>query len=333
MNRFQFAAASFSLAAAPALMAQGFMTGFETPTYTGSAAGTGIAGQDSWFIPAVAGSIDGLVMTYAGNAFGLPVNPSGGGEQLLVSRSNGGTAFARSQREGMTFDTVSEFCYDVAGAFNGTPPSAQNLGSFSLQPLPNPAIPTSKGLIQLNTWVDVNNPTSWSVSYLAYDAGGVLFAGSGQFAGPEWQNLPLNHWFRVCTTIDFSLNMVTSVSITDLTTNITASAAPINWFLGGGQNSTLPVPTGVRFFAGGAAGNIMAWDNANFGVELPPPCPADFNDSGSVTSADITSFLSAWFADVLNGTTVADFNESGGTTSADITAFLAAWFEAIANGC
>ncbi|MBC7835267.1 MAG: right-handed parallel beta-helix repeat-containing protein [Phycisphaerales bacterium] len=65
----------------------------------------------------------------------------------------------------------------------------------------------------------------------------------------------------------------------------------------------------------------------------PPPCPADFNNSGSVTSADITSFLGAWFADLLGGTLIADFNDSGATTSADITAFLSAWFDALANGC
>ncbi|MBC7836037.1 MAG: hypothetical protein H7Y88_13200 [Phycisphaerales bacterium] len=61
-------------------------------------------------------------------------------------------------------------------------------------------------------------------------------------------------------------------------------------------------------------------------------CPADFNQSGAVTSSDITSFLSAWFADLAGGTTNADFNDSGATTSADITAFLGAWFTAIAQG-
>ncbi|MBC7835280.1 MAG: hypothetical protein H7Y88_09305 [Phycisphaerales bacterium] len=74
-------------------------------------------------------------------------------------------------------------------------------------------------------------------------------------------------------------------------------------------------------------------DIASIVVDLAPPCPADFNDSGTVTSADITSFLAAWFSDLTDGTTVADFNQSGGTTSADITAFLSSWFEAIATGC
>ncbi|MBC7835268.1 MAG: hypothetical protein H7Y88_09240 [Phycisphaerales bacterium] len=74
-------------------------------------------------------------------------------------------------------------------------------------------------------------------------------------------------------------------------------------------------------------------DFASVVVALPPPCAADWNDSGAVTSADITAFLGDWFADLSGGTNVADFNESGATTSADITAFLGAWFEALANGC
>ncbi|MBC7833606.1 MAG: choice-of-anchor J domain-containing protein [Phycisphaerales bacterium] len=64
-----------------------------------------------------------------------------------------------------------------------------------------------------------------------------------------------------------------------------------------------------------------------------PPCPADFNHDGSATSADITSFLSAWFGDLSGGTLTADFNLDGATSSADITAFLGAWFAALAGGC
>ncbi|HYE02022.1 MAG TPA: hypothetical protein VD963_02175 [Phycisphaerales bacterium] len=62
-------------------------------------------------------------------------------------------------------------------------------------------------------------------------------------------------------------------------------------------------------------------------------CPADFGGDGSVTTADVSAFLSAWFADVANGSLDADFDDSGLTTTADITAFLGAWFGAIAGGC
>ncbi|MBC7834816.1 MAG: hypothetical protein H7Y88_06920 [Phycisphaerales bacterium] len=66
---------------------------------------------------------------------------------------------------------------------------------------------------------------------------------------------------------------------------------------------------------------------------IPEECPADFNGDTLITSADITSFLSAWFSDIANGTIVADYNDSGTTTSADITAFLAGWFEGLVTGC
>ncbi|MBC7833872.1 MAG: hypothetical protein H7Y88_02080 [Phycisphaerales bacterium] len=68
-------------------------------------------------------------------------------------------------------------------------------------------------------------------------------------------------------------------------------------------------------------------------IVTPCACPADFNDSGAMTSADITAFLSAWFQDLANGTLAADFNQSGATTSADITAFLSAWFAALQGAC
>ncbi|MBC7835492.1 MAG: immunoglobulin domain-containing protein [Phycisphaerales bacterium] len=67
-------------------------------------------------------------------------------------------------------------------------------------------------------------------------------------------------------------------------------------------------------------------------VQLIVPCPADFNNSGSVTSADITAFLSAWFSDLTNGTLLADMNNDNMVTSADITTFLAVWFGAIGGG-
>ncbi|HYE02873.1 MAG TPA: hypothetical protein VD963_06525 [Phycisphaerales bacterium] len=64
----------------------------------------------------------------------------------------------------------------------------------------------------------------------------------------------------------------------------------------------------------------------------PPPCPADFDDNGSVGTSDISAFLAAWFGDIANNTLNADFNNSGTVTTADITAFLGAWFSAIAGG-
>ncbi|HYE02993.1 MAG TPA: VCBS repeat-containing protein [Phycisphaerales bacterium] len=63
-----------------------------------------------------------------------------------------------------------------------------------------------------------------------------------------------------------------------------------------------------------------------------PPCPADRNGDGQVTTADISTFLSQWFSDIANGTLVADFNQSGTVTTADVSAFLNAWFTAVSGG-
>ncbi|HYE03202.1 MAG TPA: hypothetical protein VD963_08195 [Phycisphaerales bacterium] len=66
---------------------------------------------------------------------------------------------------------------------------------------------------------------------------------------------------------------------------------------------------------------------------LAGACSADFDASGTVTTADITAFLGAWFADLAAGGTVADFDLSGATNTADISMFLSAWFAAVAGGC
>ena len=50
-------------------------------------------------------------------------------------------------------------------------------------------------------------------------------------------------------------------------------------------------------------------------------CPADYNNSGGLTTQDIFDFLNAWFA--LD--TRADFNRSGGLDVPDIFDFLNAW--------
>lgn len=53
-----------------------------------------------------------------------------------------------------------------------------------------------------------------------------------------------------------------------------------------------------------------------------PPCPADFNQSGSITVQDIFDFLIAYFANDPQ----ADFNGVGGITVQDIFDYLAAYF-------
>ncbi|HYE03515.1 MAG TPA: S8 family serine peptidase [Phycisphaerales bacterium] len=73
--------------------------------------------------------------------------------------------------------------------------------------------------------------------------------------------------------------------------------------------------------------------NGNSTPDSCEPCIADVNLDGDVTSADISTLLGRWFADLAGGTRTADFNDDNAVTTADITAFLGAWFAGIQNGC
>ncbi|MBY0396477.1 MAG: proprotein convertase P-domain-containing protein, partial [Thermoleophilia bacterium] len=68
----------------------------------------------------------------------------------------------------------------------------------------------------------------------------------------------------------------------------------------------------------GLTGTLASWRLIVIGA--PPPCPVDYDASGTRTVADIFSFLSAWFAGL------GDFNLDGATAVDDIFAFLSAWF-------
>lgn len=216
-----------------------------------SPAGVIMTGQDGWTLPS---GIDWKVYTYAGNALALPQNLTGG-SKFVGGTSLGGTDLARAQHD-IAFGAIPQWQagYDFAATYLGTPPSAQNLGSFSLQPAPN-------DYIHLAAWVDPATPTSFNFDYLAYDAGGTQFPAPGASPGPAWDNLALNHWYRAWEVFDFAINQIIEVGIRDLTTGSQVVVNPVGWYLEGGTGGSTAPSTAIRFFAGGAAGNTFAFDN------------------------------------------------------------------------
>lgn len=250
---------SITLAAALPAAASALLIPFEAPDYVGTTSGVVLTGQQGWYLP-VSGSTDYFVYVYQGNSLAIPQNPFGG-QQFVAGISQGGTAFARAQRDhDFSGPRTWTYTYDVCTQFRGQLPATQNLGSFSLQDSVS-----AKSFIQLFTWDDLNTATTFSASYLVYTDQGTQTPQPGLFPSNDWRNLPVNHWYRIATTVDFPTNRVVAVSLIDLSTGRRSAfypTDPTTWYLNNGPNSTLPLPTAYRFFSGGTtAGNTLAWDN------------------------------------------------------------------------
>lgn len=242
----------------------GFVTGFESGTYNGSPNGVMLNGQDLFYQP-VEGSDSHLVYTYAGNVLGFPQNPTGG-EQFAGATGHGGGVFARSQRDVSYGDGTGlwSFSFDIAAKYIGELPSAQNLGSFSTQ-----VFPVEATAIALARWTDPNTAANWNADYVWFDAGGTQL--TEEVSDPGFQNLQTDHWYRWSTTFDFDSNLITEVSITDLTTNETFTNNPVGRYLLGGAGGA-EIPTGFRLFAGasGVDGNTLGFDNVMINA-VPAP--------------------------------------------------------------
>lgn len=256
---------------------------FEAPTYSAfnGLPGSGdLNGQDGWYTPD-SGGTSFRVYSYADNELGLPGNPNGGGQ--FAGLSGPGTSFGRSQRSvDFSGASVWTFSYDVAHAFNGTLPATQNLGSLSTQIAPTGA---HRQLIALHTWSDLNTAENWNAGFNVFDADGAALG--TQNPGEAWNNLLLNNWYRESFTLDLASNRVLSVSLTDLSTDVTNSFAPTDWYLAGGATGGgLPLPTEIRLFAGGGTpGNISGWDNISM-TAVPEPGSATF-----LLSAGLLGFM------------------------------------------
>ncbi|GMU80531.1 MAG: hypothetical protein AMXMBFR47_04020 [Planctomycetota bacterium] len=320
-----------AIAAAPAALAQ-YSTGFEAPVYSGDADGEALTngfggppGVDNWYNP-VTGTTDFRMYTYLGNTLNIPPNPRGCNQFVAGRREDVTTFCARAQRN-VDFSSagVWEAEYDVCALFTGTLPTAQNIGSWSMQDSL-----TSRFFQSIWVWTDIATGTNWNGQYNAYNSTGA--ATNFLSPGPEWNNLNVNQWYRMRQRWNFTTNQILEVSITDLDTGITTTVNPTDWWLTGGSTPTLPLPTGTRLFVGGGtcaagtggAGNVMAFDNFRIAPVGAAPCPGDINGDLTVDITDLAILLSAYGSTACESgyNAAADSDGDGDVDLADLASLL-----------
>ncbi len=234
--------------------AQGYTTNFET--FVATPAGTPCAGQDGFYVPAVAGSIDGAIYTYAGNTIGVTPNAVGGAN-FYAGVSAGGTAFARAQRA-ITFPAGRiHIAFDVQCNFLGAVVPVNNIGSFSFQPS---TASTYVNLLAAWPVGVVFPPTTWNANVVAGTATPPTTA-TTVLPDPAFQGLALGVWHRWGVTVDLAAGVHVDFRITNGVTGITTVYTPAVPLLLPSVLVPGP-PTDFRLFAGGTtAGNLFAVDN------------------------------------------------------------------------
>lgn len=115
-----------------------------------------------------------------------------------------------------------------------------------------------------------------------------------------------------------------------------AAQLQVDWYTidgGGGTSSGGGLTLSGTFGqpdAGGASGGAIEM-RCGFWAAIPG-CRVDLDSDGQVTSADLATCVSLWFASVQAGTLEADFDGNGAVTPADVGLFVQAWFAALSTG-
>jgi len=93
---------------------------------------------------------------------------------------------------------------------------------------------------------------------------------------------------------DFDAAQILEVSIRDITAGgptTTNDFTSLGWYLRGGPNSTDPLPTDIRVFAGGAD-DVSGWDNLRvYKVTTGPSCYANCDQSTAVPFLNVNDFI------------------------------------------
>ena len=243
-----------------------YSTGFENSDgyTTGS-----VIGQNGWYLP-VTGSTPASVEAYSGNSGGFVADPNGGSQ--FLEEANNGAALARASHA-VNFSSGANWSVSMDLAVNSTTASGQtagtNVGSLSLE-----TYGTDDSFISENVWDNATTRTSWGLQLETANAAGVA---SGLVSpGSQFDKLLVNHWYRETLDFSFTTNLVTYLSLTDLSNSNTVSMNLTGDYLSGGATSTLALPSGIRLFGGGnnINGNQMGWDNVSVQPQaVPEPAP------------------------------------------------------------
>ena len=227
-------------------------------------------GCDLWYTPPsylVPNSAPATVYPYSFiESYGVAADPRGGNNLLILSgngNSQIGTVTYDRAQHGFNFSGASEWAvgYDISVVNVNNPGNSDDayyIGGFSIMSTNGGA-----SLIVDDAWDNSSTDSTWSSIYWDYDAQGNL---DGVVA---WTGLAQNHWYSESTVFDTNSNRILSLSLTDLTTNLTETISPTGWYMAGGAGA--PFGANAFRFAGLGWGNGMLVDNVTLD---PVPEPA-----------------------------------------------------------
>jgi hypothetical protein len=158
--------------------------------------------------------------------------------------------------------TVSYDFFAANLSSSGNSRDTDYIGGFSVLSASNGAA----ALIVDDAWDDSSTGSTFSSIYWAYDASGHLLNPN---AVAVWAGLAQGEWYRESTVFDTNSNRILSVSITDLTTHLTATFSPSGWYMAGGAGGQFGA--NAFRFAGLGWSNGMLIDNVSLD---PVPEPA-----------------------------------------------------------
>ena len=224
-------------------------------------------GCDGWYTTTGSTSKPASVGPYSFiTALGYAADPRGGNQGLVLSGSdNASPTVVRAQHDA-NFSPSAEWsiAYDL-WALNLNPSGNSNgtdyIGSFSVLN----AGTTNSAFIVVNGWDNSSTGSTWTSQYDVYNATGTVGL---KTPGAAWTGLSQNHWYSESTSFDKKTNRIFSVSITDLTTGVTTTVSPTDWYMAGGAGGVFG--SNAFRFAGLGYTNGELVDNVTLG-SVPEP--------------------------------------------------------------